>query len=124
MRLRLAKAMMVFALIALIGGHWVLLQSVAWVGMFAKYSQVLSISEALSMTFDGQHPCKLCLRVQTGKQSQQKQESLNVETKLEYCYVRDFLILVAPPLVKSSTGFDDSWLFRSEAPPTPPPRLA
>ena len=36
--------------------HLPLLQVVAWTGMVVKYAQTVPLSEALEMTFDGDHP--------------------------------------------------------------------
>lgn len=46
-----------------LGLHWGLLQSVAWTGMLIDHLGVRSLDEAVSMTFDGAHPCELCLAI-------------------------------------------------------------
>jgi hypothetical protein len=47
-----------------VGLHWILLQSVAWLGMVVIYTQQeASLLEGLSKTFDGAHPCALCLAI-------------------------------------------------------------
>ena len=53
MRHRLFKWLVAGLLILTIGGHWAVLQSVAWVGMAVSYSQNASFKEALQKTFDG-----------------------------------------------------------------------
>ena len=58
--LRLGFILMLVALAKISGGHWLLLQSVAWTKMLATHSSQSQFSEALSKTFDGQHPCDLC----------------------------------------------------------------
>ena len=67
---RLTRLLVVLTLTLSLGAHWVLLQSVAWMGMVVHYSQNATVTEALSKTFDGQHPCKLCKFVKEGKQSE------------------------------------------------------
>ena len=52
MLFRSSKALLGLTLAMLLGGHWLLLQSVAWVGMIIDYSQNATLSEAISMTFD------------------------------------------------------------------------
>ena len=80
-RTKLGHTLIAFTLICAIGGHWAILQSVAWVGMVINYSQDSSLTVALQKTFDGEHPCKLCKVVRAGKKSEQKEASLKVETK-------------------------------------------
>ena len=48
-----SKWLVVGALILATGGHWALLQSVAWVGMAIQFSHTDGISIALQKTFDG-----------------------------------------------------------------------
>jgi hypothetical protein len=52
-----------------IGGQWMVLQGVAWVGMAVSYTmEEGSLGTGLSKTFDGEHPCPLCKAVQKGTQ--------------------------------------------------------
>jgi hypothetical protein len=53
-------------LIFLVGGHWGMLQVMAWTGMVISYSRDASFAEALSMTFDGEHPCAFCHEIRDG----------------------------------------------------------
>lgn len=112
------------ALILAVGGHWVVLQSVAWVGMTINYAKETSFKDAVRMTFDGQHPCKLCKVVEQGKKAEQKQATLKVETKLDFFCFRSLTFL--PPLLPYTllSPGDDVADSRGQAPPTPPPRPA
>ena len=124
MRHKLARALIALLLISLIGGHWFVLQSVAWVGMFAKFSQTGSFTVALVKTFDGKNSCRLCLAVKEGKKTEQKQNPIKVETKFE--------IFVWNAADESRV---DSWTptrfpilselaaARHQKPPLPPPRF-
>lgn len=58
--LRLARRAVVLALCLSVGLQWVVLQGIAWTGMMIKFSQQDSLAEAVSKTFDGEHPCPLC----------------------------------------------------------------
>jgi hypothetical protein len=69
------KWLVIAALIAMVGGHWAILQTAAWVGMAVSYSKTECIGKALVKTFDGKHPCKLCKLVSAGKQSEKKSEA-------------------------------------------------
>lgn len=50
-------------LAVLVGGHWGMLQVVAWTGMLIDYSQDNPFTTAVEMTFDGDHPCAICKQV-------------------------------------------------------------
>ncbi len=56
---RLATALVALLLIVVVGGHWFCLQFVAWVGMFAKFSQTCTFTEALVKTFNGKYLIEL-----------------------------------------------------------------
>ena len=60
-------------ILTLTGGHWLLLQSFAWVRMIVTYARSATISTALAQTFDGQHPCPLCKLIQKAQQSSKQQ---------------------------------------------------
>jgi hypothetical protein len=124
MRSRLAKWLVVSALVLATGGHWAILQSVAWFGMFVNFSQTEPVIVALEKTFDGRHPCQLCKAVQAGKQSEKKQEMQKVETKLDFWLARNTAQLFPPPPFSVVSAQRESAPVRAESPPTPPPRLA
>jgi hypothetical protein len=121
---RLTQLLVALALVAAVGGHWAVLQSVAWVGMAVNYSQDASLAVALKKTFDGEHPCRLCVAVKEGKQQEKKREVFKVETRL------DLVCLPLVAYVHPNLSFTllspqvDRALPRGEAPPTPPPRVA
>src|SRR4051812_9002142 len=71
-------------LIFSVGGHWALLQSVAWVSMVVEYSKDAPISVAVAKTFDGVHPCGICKLVRKGKATEQKQEAIKSKTKIDF----------------------------------------
>ena len=93
--------------------------------MAVNFAQTDPLDLALKKTFDGKHPCRICKTVEEGRKSDQKQPTLKVEHKLELCLSREAATLPAPALLAMHlTQFSDSHFSRSEAPPTPPPRLA
>lgn len=60
-----------------VGLHWNVLQMIGWVSMTVEYSQTVPLSDALAMTFDGRHPCKLCkLVAEKGPTSEQTRGSV------------------------------------------------
>lgn len=115
---------MVLTLIVAIGGHWVLLQSVAWVGMLANNVRQCSVTDAIAKTFDGKHPCALCKVVAAGKKAEQKQPLVKVETKIDFWLAPVSPLLVVPPSVSFCRVAAELLRTRLEPPPTPPPRLA
>jgi len=72
--IRIGKIFLVLALVAMLGAHWALLQTVAWTTMLADNLRSGSLHDAVTRTFDGQHPCCLCKAIAAGKQSEKKAE--------------------------------------------------
>jgi hypothetical protein len=106
----------------LLGGHWVVLQSVAWMGMVVNYTQhAESLSQAVEKTFDGRHPCALCQVVKSGRAEEQKREPAKVVLKFEA--VLSSYVQLRPPVgiprhYAAVVGEPATVDF---APPTPPP---
>jgi len=122
--IRVGKLLLAMTLIGAIGGHWLLLQSVAWVGMFANNVRSCSVTEALEKTFDGQHPCALCKVVEAGKRSEKTQPMIKLEVKLDFWLAPATCLLLAPQPTGQVWPHTDALSSRVETPPTPPPRLA
>jgi len=109
----------------LAGGHWAVLQTVAWAGMLANYSQTDGLVGAVEKTFSGDHPCKLCVKVETGKKQEEQKLPLQktekkAEALVERCsfqFVRRLAPAAAWPRVVT-----DPMLSRRDAPPSPPPQ--
>ena len=121
---RLAKLVCLLAALQVCGGHWVTLQSVAWVGMLVSYSRGEALAVAVEKTFDGEHPCGLCAVVKNGREQEQKQQVVKVMMKVD---------AVLAPTARLSAPLASEWkhlvsvplvLARSLAPPTPPPQAA
>jgi len=121
------RLMQLFVLAAFIfscGGHWYVLQCIAWVNMIHEYAQVVPLPEAIGMTFSGQYPCSLCKAIAAKKESE----------RLQFCTVEKYekkfqplFSMVPIDLLVSSVQypeFSNSFQIRTEPPPTPPPRLA
>jgi hypothetical protein len=124
------------AMFSIAGGHWAVVQTVAWGQMLRDYSQRTgSVLTAVEQTFDGQHPCDLCrgiasAKAQAGdapqKQSPSQQETVKSEKK-----DKPFPLDDHAPLARL-VGHELKWLSmpfvvapsRVEQPPTPPPRFA
>jgi hypothetical protein len=119
---RISKLLLVFALIAMLGAHWAFLQTIAWTTMLANNLRTQSLTEAVSYTFDGNHPCPLCKAIAAGKKSENK-NAVNVQTqKLEYLPLAQKIVLIAPsalPYLPLKNCFAKSFF---DQPLLPPPR--
>ena len=60
----------------LLGGHWGVLQSIAWVGMIYFYSESVGLREGISKTFDGKNPCRLCESLRDARTQESNTEIL------------------------------------------------
>lgn len=123
-RSMVARGTAVAIILGMTGGHWAILQSVAWMRMIVVYSRAAPIRTALEQTFDGQHPCKMCKLIQTEKQASQQQPQLRQTVEKDdgmYCERQ------APTVVDARRSWipsarDPAPLSRSDPPPVPPPR--
>ena len=91
--------------------------------MLADNLRTGSVTEAVSKTFDGDHPCPLCKQIAEGKKSEKKSDALDLKVKkLEFATEQSGFVFAAPtdfqllPLLHSTA---DS---QTAAPPVPPPR--
>ncbi len=102
------------------------LQPVAWISMVIEYSRQATVAHAVSMTFDGRHPCKLCKLIQDNP-AEKKSDLPKLAGALEKFELglppQPFLFVhppvpgcVAPPGALKGAP--------AEPPPLPPPRLA
>lgn len=124
---KFAQGLVVLALCASIGLHWVVLQSAAWVGMAVTYSVEKGVVKGLSETFDGEHPCAMCKLVNEGVKSEQTPadgQTPPAKTK----ELKLTLALVSVPAFVFSSETPQGWStvsstasVRHERPVTPPP---
>jgi hypothetical protein len=121
---RLARLLLVFTLMLSLGLHWTVLQSVAWLGMTVSFSRTGSLTEALLKTFDGKHPCELCIFVRASKAAEKKHDTCQPVKESDYAIFSHRLTLL-PPLPEPATWSTPplSGELR-ESPPTPPPEFA
>ena len=120
------KWLSISALVVSLGAPWALLQSVAWVGMLVRYSQETTFRQAVAMTFDGKHPCKLCRLVQQGSSedvARHKKLAKHDET-IQLGLPPAGFSLFHPPMPRELAAAMTFPGARIEAPPRPPPRWA
>ena len=119
---RLLKWLAVVALVVSLGGHWAVLQGVAWTTMLARFAQSMPLAQAVIFTFDGKHPCQLCLAVQEGQQAEQKESKLKAPERLLLFLDLHLVALPSPPSPAQLVWVLDSVHTHLERPPHPPPR--
>ncbi|MFV0415247.1 MAG: hypothetical protein ACK5NG_02650 [Chthoniobacterales bacterium] len=116
-----------FAALSLAGGHWIVLQSIAWTQMMVEYSENgTPFTEAAIKTFSGEFPCSMCLKIEEGRQHEQSQPTIVQNIKKHEVFYDDFLYILPRPFVKSHTyfGFTAGYCpSRNDAPPAPVPIL-
>lgn len=112
------------AMFYLAGGHWAILQTVAWARMIEDYSRKDPINVAILKTFSGKYPCTLCKKVEEGRQKEEAPPTTKVEKKAE-----NFLRpegQIAQMLVPRDFSYPpwarQTLVVRSDAPLLPPPR--
>lgn len=117
-KVRLAVALV---LTLCLGLHWLVLQSVGWLGMFAAFAQTDSLRDALSRTFDGQHPCAVCKFVSQGRRAEQSEPRHTAPTKVDFALPFATVALLHPrsEVPSHDPPTPDSHL--REPPPSPPP---
>lgn len=109
-----------------LGMHWALLQGVAWTGMFLANLNKGTVTEAVEKTFDGEHPCPLCLAVKEG-QKKEKDDSKPLAAKsvkkFEAVLVAETRLVAPSAQIRSFPWLVSSFEGRSERPSMPPPRV-
>ncbi len=115
------------AMFSIAGGHWAVLQSVAWTGMIIEYSKGSTLGAALKKTFGGNAPCEMCKTIDAEKQKESRLPSpLKPDKKAEKFLVSHFVRVKASPSQSFSYAplVDAHSVSRSEAPPAQVPIAA
>jgi len=119
----IGNLLLIVVLLATTGGQWALLQSVAWAAMLADHLQSQSFTESVAQTFDGRHPCKLCLAIRAAKKSGEKTAFPLSLKKIEFPPPAARLTLFAPAAFELLDAPDTFAESPTLPPPTPPPRV-
>jgi len=81
---RLGHLACVIAFFAICGGHWAVLQTVAWAQMLRDYSQESGLAAAIQQTFSGERPCSMCVNIAQGQQKESQSPAfVSLAKKLE-----------------------------------------
>ncbi len=119
----LATVLAIASVLLASGGHWLLLQSVAWGGMLISYSTSTSLSEAINRTFDGEHPCKLCKVIQAGREKESDRPTLPSPRIPDlFCESRRVTVPTCEAELPRITSTLQRLNSRDHRPPTPPPK--
>jgi hypothetical protein len=131
----IATVLLVFALLRLAGGDLAMLQVAAWSQMIVTRAPVMGVAEAVTTTFDGAHPCKMCTALQQtreqegtpAKQTAPEPPASSSLAKLLLVKASD-LHLPEPAQTSDSSRSKHHWNLpvlhghSAGKPPTPPPR--
>ncbi len=123
--LRVTAKWLIVALLAfLVSAPWAAIQSAAWAGMIVKFSRDYGLQQAVSMTFDGKHPCPLCHLVKKGmaKEREDGKKTFSPEETLQLGLAPDLWIWVHPPHRLERFAAAEPFDSLVARPPTPPPR--
>ena len=124
MNSRLATFLCLMAVFQLTGAHWAILQATAWTGMVVNYSKAEGVGAGISKTFDGKHPCGLCLSIAKHKQTEKKQSSQVAAAKI-YLIAHVQRCALQPPRYFWCLETPIASLSGCECcPPIPPPRAS
>lgn len=90
--------------------------------MLVSYSRQTSFIQAVAMTFDGQHPCKICKAVTEHEKETQKTVAKTEKEKLIWTVlgVDKFIPATLVVSMTQEPFYPEEKIFGS--PPTPPPK--
>ncbi len=118
------------ALLHLCGGHWGVLQGIAWAKMLIEYSQVDGLRQGIAKTFDGEHPCEMCRSIAKGRDSEKsdpepivRSDDFVLKNLLPMAVIRierKNILLVSPPVTWLVIHGVEQW---RSSPDIPPPRV-
>jgi hypothetical protein len=113
------------------GGQFMVLQLTAWSGMIVVRTMESGMKEALSTTFDGEHPCHLCKAIKKAQHEEQSPQTPSPSKvpgmlKIEASLVQDmgfkaWTSLLAELAWRNIIPLKTLCEFE---PPVPPPRIA
>lgn len=110
------------AMMSAFGGHWMVLQSVAWTAMVCASAQHEPLCQALAETFDGLHPCPLCKKIEKGSNSEQQRDAQAAISKIDFFFQKTGVALVSPRRCREWQALDTFAEERGLQPILQPPR--
>lgn len=95
----------------LCGGHYGVLQGLAWSQMIISYSAESGWIEGARQTFDGEHPCQLCVAIADAKQKDSEpanqgpqRRGMDSGLELKPCPLSSPLVVTEPTLTDHPQG--------------------
>lgn len=119
---KLGHLFLILALLGATGGHWAVLQTIAWADMLAQNLQTESVTAALTKTFDGEHPCKMCKQISAGKKAEKKSELPLQLKKVEFVNDPPVFVFAAPQDFRLAPVLLSELDGLNHPPSVPPPR--
>lgn len=118
----------------LCGGHYGVLQGLAWTQMIISYSAESGWIEGARQTFDGEHPCDLCVAIADAKQKDSdpanhgpQRRGIDSGLELKPCPLSSPLVIAEPALRNLPLGYCRHFLTLKgslpSGPEPPPPRV-
>jgi hypothetical protein len=118
----LIKTTTVMVLLLTLGLHWALLQSVAWTGMLISYSRQNPFPDAVRMTFNGEHPCRMCQAINEGRREEKQNEKLAPVNKIPLAIIWQAPVFCFESERQLPSPVDSTFASRAEPPPKPRPK--
>lgn len=117
------RCAIVLALFLALGWHWPALQGVAWTSMLINNAGHSSLAEAVKQTFDGDHPCGLCKRINAAQSENKQQPPAPLTAKPDLFCAACSIALIPPQTDFVFAGLVLRGSTMMEPPPLPPPRV-
>lgn len=118
------RFMLVAALLCAANLHLPVMQVIAWTGMIIRYSEKAEIGDALRKTFDGDHPCPMCLAIKKEQSKPRHQLSATAAPELKMTPPPTYPAEARPWMVSGHQSLEARGVRVFSRPPTPPPRFA
>src|SRR5437868_4442842 len=102
MKHRAGQLLALLACLQFFGGHWAILQSIAWTRMLITYSTQSGLSTGVKQTFDGRHPCAQCRAIvqERAKEQTQKTDRINFQLTASPEIILASSVTIATPSVQ------------------------
>jgi hypothetical protein len=107
------------------GGHWAMLQSIAYTRMLLEFAEQDSLGTAVKKTFDERYACSLCPKIRDGfNHDHKKPLTLSEVQQPEFLPQSNALISFIRVVVANLAFVPSRHIDFPNAPPKPPPRVA
>lgn len=119
----LVRVLLAAALLYGSGAHWLLVQGAAWAGMVAARAGRNTVAEALTTTFDGRHPCRVCLLVKRGAEADSSPRLDRPALTVDFAFAAAPSALPSVEAARPSPDASLNFASAPRVPPSPPPDI-